>query len=82
MYVHITHPKTPHLLQFTGLLQLVNKLQQACQLHQVATSLLRSGLLQLVICRLFTNLLKPFAASLLKNQLDQNKSVDNLQQAR
>ena len=30
----------------------VNKLQQACQFHQVATSLLRSGLLQLVICRL------------------------------
>ena len=30
---------------FTGLLQLVNKLQQACQFHQVATSLLKSGLL-------------------------------------
>ena len=34
--------------------QLVDKLQQACQFHQVANSLLRSGLLQLVICRLVT----------------------------
>ena len=38
----------------TGLLQLVNKLQEACQFHQVATSLLKSGLLQLVICILVT----------------------------
>ena len=49
--------KMPDLLQvvnFTALLQLVNKLQQACQFHQVATSLLKSGLLQFVICRLDT----------------------------
>ena len=31
-----------------------NLLQQTCQFHQVATSLLKSGLLQLVICRLVT----------------------------
>ena len=36
--------------QLVGLLQLINKLQQSCQFHQVATSLLRSGLLQLVSC--------------------------------
>ena len=48
---------TTDLLQvvnFTGLLQLVNILQQTCQFHQVTTSLLKSGLLQLVICRLVT----------------------------
>ena len=42
------------VVSFTGLLQLVDKLQQPCQFHQVATSLLKSGLLQLVICRLVT----------------------------
>ena len=42
------------VVNLTNSLQLVNKLQQACQFHQVATSLLRSGLLQLVICRLVT----------------------------
>ena len=42
------------VVNFTNLLQLVNKLQQACQFHQVAISLLRSGLLQFVICRLVT----------------------------
>ena len=42
------------VVNFTGLLQLVNKLQQACKFLQVATSMLRSGLLQLVICRLVT----------------------------
>ena len=42
------------VVNFTGLLQLVNKLQQTCQFHQVATSLLKSGLLQLVICKLVT----------------------------
>ena len=42
------------VLNFTGLLQLVNKLQQTRQFHQVATSLLKSGLLQLVICTLVT----------------------------
>ena len=43
------------VVNYTGLLQLVNKLQQTCQFHQVATSLLRSSLLQLVICRLFVS---------------------------
>ena len=42
------------VVNFTGSFQLVNKLQQACQFHQVATSLLKSGLLQIVICRLVT----------------------------
>ena len=42
------------VVNLTNSLQLANKLQQACQFHQVATSLLRSGLLQLVICRLVT----------------------------
>ena len=42
------------VVNFTELLQFVNKLQQACQFHQVATTLLRLGLLQLVICRVVT----------------------------
>ena len=49
--------KRPDLLQvvnFTGLLQPVNNLQQTCQFHQVATSRLRSDLLQHVNCRLVT----------------------------
>ena len=43
---------TTDLLQavnLTGLLQLVNNLQQTCQSHQVATSVLKSALLQLAI---------------------------------
>ena len=32
--------------------KLVDKLQQTCRFYQVATSLLKSGLFQLVICRL------------------------------
>ena len=44
------------VVNFTGLFQLVNTLQQTCQFYQVATSLLKSGLLQLVICRLLTTL--------------------------
>ena len=36
------------------MLQIVDTLQQICQFHQVVTSLLKSGLLQLVICRLAT----------------------------
>ena len=44
-------------VNFTGLLQLVNRSQQTCQFHQVATSMLKSGsfnlsfadLLQLVL---------------------------------
>ena len=42
------------VVNFTGLLQLVDKWQQACEFHQVTTSLLKSGLLQLVIYRLVT----------------------------
>ena len=42
------------VVNFIGLFKLVNQLQQACHSHQVATSLSRSGLLQLVICRLIT----------------------------
>ena len=52
-----TAKNTTDLLQvvkFIGLLELVNKFQQACKFHQVATSLLKSGLLQFVICRLVT----------------------------
>ena len=41
------------VVNFTGLSQLVNKLQN-CQFHQVTTSLLKSGLLQLVTCKLVT----------------------------
>ena len=40
---------------FTGCwIQLVKKLQQTCQFHQVAKTLLKSGLLRLVISRLVT----------------------------
>ena len=60
------------VVNFTDLLQLVNKLQQACQFHQVATSLLKSGLLQFVICN------KPVGNKF--GQSTCNKSVDNLQQ--
>ena len=42
------------VVNFTGLLQLVDKLQQECQFHQVVPSVLKSGLLQFVICRLVT----------------------------
>ena len=47
--VHYTAQNATDLLQvvnFTSLSQLVDKLQQACQFHQVATSLLKSDLLQ------------------------------------
>ena len=51
-----TLPKTPptccKIPILSALLQLANNLQQTCPLHQVATSLLKSGLLQLVICSL------------------------------
>ena len=40
--------------RFVSSCQFYNKLQQTCQFHQVATSLLKSGLLQFVICRLVT----------------------------
>ena len=46
-----TKPKTSLTcckLLINGLLQLVNKLQQTCQFHEVAASLLKSDLLQLV----------------------------------
>ena len=48
----LTQPKTPQTFGKLSILRLVNKLQQACQFPQVATSLLKSGLLQFVICRL------------------------------
>ena len=35
------------VVNFTGLFQLVNKLQQICQFYQVAKSLVKSGLLSL-----------------------------------
>ena len=38
----------------TGWLQLINNSQQTCQFHHVSTSLLKSGSLQLFICRLVT----------------------------
>ena len=62
--------KTPqtcckNFVNFIGMLQLFNKLQQTPQFHQIATSVLKSGLLQLVICRLVQyNLLKQLIASL------------------
>ena len=49
----------------TSLLKIFNKLQQTCQFHQVATSLLKPGLLQLVISvPTCYNLLEKLAASL------------------
>ena len=62
--------KTPqtcckNFVNFIGMLQLFKKLQQTPQFHQIATSVLKSGLLQLVICRLVQyNLLKQLIASL------------------
>ena len=53
----ITAKNAPDLLQvlnFTGLLPFVNKLQETCQIHQLANKYVKSGLLQLVhlrICR-------------------------------
>ena len=53
--VYCAHSQKRHRLVVScQFYRLVNTLQQACQLHQVATSLLRSDLLQLVICRLVT----------------------------
>ena len=43
------------VVNFIGMLKVVNKLHQTCLFYQVATSLLKSGLLQLVICRLDIN---------------------------
>ena len=49
------HASTDRLVKrlhyFTGLLQLADNFEQTCQFHQVETNLLKSGLLQLVICR-------------------------------
>ena len=70
------------VLNFTGLLQLVNKLQQTRQFHQVAKSLLKSGLLQLVICTLVTtcwnNLQQIEFVDKKFGEYTWNKSVDNL----
>ena len=51
-----TQPKTPQTCCKLSILQLVNKSQQAGQFHRVATSLLKSSLLQLVICRLVSTI--------------------------
>ena len=64
------------VVNFIVLFQLVNKLQQTCQFHQIATSMLKSGLSQLVICRLVETTCSKFFTINLK----QIKSVDNLQQ--
>ncbi len=40
------------VVHFTGLMQVANKLYQACWFHQVTSSLWTSDLLQLDICRL------------------------------
>ena len=69
----VTHSQKRHRLvascQFYHMLQLVNKLQQACQFHQVATYLLRSGLLQFVICRLVTTCWNNLQQACWNNQL-------------
>ena len=63
---------------FTGLLQVVNRLQQVCWIHQVAASLWKSDLLQLDICRLVASCIKLVDK---KSQLSTCiKPVDNLQQ--
>ena len=63
------------VVDFTGLLQVVNKLQQVCWILQVAASLWKSYLLQLDICRL---------AASCRNNLNQTcekkVSIINLQQ--
>ena len=64
------------VVNFTNLFQTVNKLRQICQFHQVTTSMLKSGLSQLVICRLVETTCSKFFTINLK----QIKSVDNLQQ--
>ena len=49
----ITAKNAPDLLQvlnFTGLLPFVNKLQETCQIHQVATSMLNQACSNLSIC--------------------------------
>ena len=62
------------VFKFTGLLQLVNRLQQTCQFQKVAKSPLKSDLLQLVE----TTCSKPVDNKF--RQSTCNKSVDNLQQ--
>ena len=62
-------------------LQVVNKLQQTSQFHQVTTSMSASGFLQLFLCRLFTtcsNNLQPACGWQVLESIC-NKSVDNLQ---
>ena len=48
----LSHSQKHH--ELVAWLQLINNLQQTCQSHQATTSLLKSGLLKLVICRLVT----------------------------
>ena len=58
--MHITrgspgfHSQKRYSCKIYWLVATCQQVAQACQFHQVATSLLRSGLLQLVICRLVT----------------------------
>ena len=65
------------------LLPLVNKLQQACQFYQVVTSLLKSGLLQVVLHSDRTktlqcyNLLKQFAVSPRVTRFDNEQQFNN-----
>ena len=68
------------MLRVVLISQLVKKLQQTCQFFQVATSVLKSGLFQLVSCRFVTTCLKQLAESLwiasFYNHLE-GKSIDN-----
>ena len=65
------------VVNFTCLLQLVNKLQQACQFHQVAANLLKLGLLQLVLFQTCYNLLKQVATYLLRFVETPRKFINN-----
>ena len=65
------------VVNFTVLLQLVNK-SQTCLFHQVATSLLKSSLLQLAFADLLYNLLKQLATSHLIISLGNQRATSPL----
>ena len=70
-------------VNFTNLMQHVNKMQQGCQYNQVATSLLKFGLLQLVIFAVYLQLFDTTCNKSVDIKFGQstcNKSADNLQQ--
>lgn len=73
------------VVDFAGLMQVVNKLHQACWLQQVASSLWKSDLMQFDICSC-CKLLKQLATSLLITKINKfdrttcSKSADKLQQ--